>query len=363
MESNTKTFSYTQGALDGISIEGSVLSASGWVVGLEDQVTGLGFECDQMPCVIEDVAFNLPSPDVHQVFPRIPQTESCRFRLTTHLPELPELPVGQGHGHLYSVVPQVGHHRGVPLERILPVNLAIPRPDQSVAVGHGDFLETSFSMLSLFRLIANLTRDARVLDPGCGIGRIAFALFHYLSKNGRYTGFDVSEPAIDLARQIFSKASNFRFEHVGLQNKMYNPKGTIKAAKFTFPFNSGDFDFAVMTSVFTHLLTAETQQYLKEISRTLVSGGSCFATFFVLDEFAKRSVDKRQASLNIAVPIGEGCYVQDKEVPEGAVAYEYRFLSDLIAKAGLIIEAIHWGSWSGRRPYLSYQDIFLLRKP
>lgn len=356
-----RDFSYTYGALDGAVLTDGRVSASGWVVGLEDDIAGLRVESDGDVLTIDEVKFKTPSPDVQQMFPNIRHTGNCRFKVTARLPG--HL-VSSGGARLLSIVPITAEgKRGVPLERIVPLQLAVPRPDQSALVGHGDFIETSFSMLSLFRLVAGLKRDAHILDPGCGIGRIAFGLYHYLDQSGRYTGFDISEKAIELAKSIFPAHSSFSFEHVDLYNTMYNSAATARAADFAFPFPAENFDFIVMTSVFTHLLPDEANHYLREISRTLISGGSCFATFFALDDIAKANLTAKSASLDIVHPLTEGCFVQDRNVPESAVAYDYELLSHMVAEAGLAIEEVHWGLWSAHDPFLSYQDILLLRKP
>jgi SAM-dependent methyltransferase len=355
-----RSFTYTFGALDGVSVDGAVVSASGWVVGLEGDISNLVFECGGPVLVSDAATVNEASPDVFLVHPDLPNTSNCRFHLTA---QLPAESCRKATGMLMSIVPMVGAKRGVPLERIVPLRLPIPRPDQSVTVGQGDFVETSFSMLALFRLVAGLEPHARVLDPGCGIGRIAFALFHYLDDGGRYDGFDVSADSIALARSIFSDSKNFAFQHVDLYNKMYNPAGALRSADFAFPFPAGHFDTVVLTSVFTHMLPDDIRNYLAEIARVLVSGGSCLATYFVLDAIAKENLKSGRATLNIVHPVTDYCFVENPVVPENAVAYDYPALAGMIADAGLCIEQVHWGKWSGRSNFLSYQDVFLLRKP
>jgi SAM-dependent methyltransferase len=143
---------------------------------------------------------------------------------------------------------------------------------------------------------------------------------------------------------------------------MYNQLAETRASDFVFPFPSNNFDFVIMTSVFTHLLPDEVRNYLAEISRTLVSGGRCFATFFALDDVAKANLRSGKASLNIVHELTRDCFVENPEVPENAVAYDYSALSGMIADAGLSVEQVHWGKWSARSKFLSYQDVFLLRK-
>jgi len=49
--------------------------------------------------------------------------------------------------------------------------------------------------------------------------------------------------------------------------------------------------------------------------------------------------------------------------PEAAIAYEESFIHDCYQRNGLLIkQAIHYGSWCGRREFLSYQDIVIANK-
>jgi hypothetical protein len=54
--------------------------------------------------------------------------------------------------------------------------------------------------------------------------------------------------------------------------------------------------------------------------------------------------------------------VKDIALPEDAIAYDIEFISTYIKNVGLIIENIYYGSWSGRKEYLTAQDILIMRK-
>lgn len=354
-----KSFTYTFGALDGISVNHGLVAASGWVIGLEGEITNLNLYCNDELLTVDDAQLNQASPDVFHAHPDLPGTANCRFRLVAKLTDDAQRTEDK---RLLSVVPRSHGRPGIPLERIDPPQLNPPTSDQAIMVGHGDFTETSFSLLSLFRLVANLPKNARVLEPGCGLGRVAYALAHYLEGTGRYDGFDVSEKAIQIAQSIFADSNRTSFQHVDLYNKMYNPSGTIHSRAFTFPFPANHFDFTVLTSVFTHMLPDDVRRFLLEIARTLVAGGQCFATFFALDDLAKINLLAGKTALAIVHPHAEGCFVENPATPENAVAYDYGTLVEMIDVAGLKIEQVHWGKWSGRSRFLSYQDIFLLRK-
>ncbi|HUG60478.1 MAG TPA: hypothetical protein VMP03_01460, partial [Methylomirabilota bacterium] len=58
----------------------------------------------------------------------------------------------------------------------------VPRPPpEAVFVGDGDFLAIGAEYLRYFVEVGGLAPSARVLDIGCGIGRMAAALLPYLS--------------------------------------------------------------------------------------------------------------------------------------------------------------------------------------
>src|SRR5262245_55753272 len=63
-------------------------------------------------------------------------------------------------------------------------------------VGDGDFAAIGREFAGYLRTYAGLSPDHRVLDVGCGIGRIAVPLLDYLSERGSYDGFDIVPRAI-----------------------------------------------------------------------------------------------------------------------------------------------------------------------
>ena len=122
------------------------------------------------------------------------------------------------------------------------------------------------------------------------------------------------------------------------------------------------FDFAILTSVFTHMLAGDMEHYLSEIARTLEAGGRCMITFFLLNSEAAALIKTGRSSIDFKHPLSD-CAISNQKVPEAAVAYEEAFIRGRFAKYKLeIIEPIHYGSWPGRDAFLSYQDIILAVK-
>ena len=229
-------------------------------------------------------------------------------------------------------------------------------------VGPDDFEKAGKEFLDLFIRLGNLQSDERVLDIGCGCGRVALPLTEHLSQTGTYVGMDVTaKPVMWCQKNITPQYPNFQFYHMDLYNKRYNPNGRSLAKDYTFPFDNESFDFIFLTSVFTHLLPADTENYLNQISRLLSQNGRAFITFFLLNDIQQTLASQRKNSIKFI--FGSGPYrMRDESIPESAVAYDEVYLRKLLTQCGLeILGPIHYGTWSGRTDGLSYQDILMVQ--
>jgi SAM-dependent methyltransferase len=244
----------------------------------------------------------------------------------------------------------------------LTVDEMLPPPGLE-DVGGGDLKTVGAAIAAGFRdqPAVGLRPDEKVLDIGCGIGRVAIHLTQYLDEfRGRYEGFDVMKSHVDFcSERITPSYPNFRFTHSDVRNDRYNPAGRIKASSYRFPYDDGTFDFAFATSVFTHLLPDDAKRYLQETARVLRRrGGRFLATFFLLDNEARAAVAAGKNSIGFPHRWASSCYVTNRESPEIAVAYEHDFVRTLFHRAGLRITGdISWGTWSGRSvPWGGFQD-------
>ncbi len=230
-------------------------------------------------------------------------------------------------------------------------------------VGGGDFTKTGERYLSFFVDVCGLAPDDRVLDVGCGVGRMAVPLTGYLSPTGAYRGFDVVKPGIEWCRKaITSRFPHFQFEWVDVYNQTYNPKGKVGAVDFAFPYGDQEFDFVFLTSVFTHMLPNDLEHYTAEIMRVLKSGGSCAITYFLLNEESSRLISRGASRLDFRYEAG-GCLTVDPAAPESAVAYDEASILGLYADTGLVVSRpVHYGSWCGRRGPLRFQDVIVASK-
>ncbi len=224
-------------------------------------------------------------------------------------------------------------------------------------VGGGDFAETGREFLGHFTGLGGLEPGDRVLDIGCGIGRMAIPLTGYLD-GGSYAGFDVGRAMIRWCRRnITPRHPEFEFTWAPIHNAKYNPFGTVSGGEFRFPYPDSSFDFAFATSLFTHLLRDEVRHYLAETARVLRPGGSCLLTFFLLTPRSEAEIAAGRAALAFTHPIDGGA-TTDPGRPEEAVALRADLVREMLADAGLAVrEPLHLGQWANNPEGASYQDI------
>jgi SAM-dependent methyltransferase len=244
------------------------------------------------------------------------------------------------------------------LDRVRGRDDPLVPPRRMDFVGDSDFRATGDEFLGHFVRLADLRPEDRVLDVGCGVGRMARPLAGYLRAPGRYDGFDIVPEGIAWCRRHYAaEHSNFAFHLADVANPHYHPLGRTAARDYRFPFEDDSFDFAFATSVFTHVLEPEADRYLGEMARVVRPGGRLLATFFLLDEGAAR-VQATGGSVPAFVRRDGAAFIGADGVAEEAVAYEERWLRDRSAAHRLTIrEPIHRGSWSGRPKAVSFQDI------
>lgn len=248
-------------------------------------------------------------------------------------------------------------------DAVVPRDYLLPPRRLVNSVGGGDYGEIGREFFRYFIDIAGLKSSYRVLDVGCGCGRMAVPLIPFLSGASEYQGFDIVPAAITWSQShITSRHPRFHFELADIYNKLYNPKGKIKSKDYRFPYADNYFDFTFLTSVFTHMFTDDMERYLSEIARTLKPDGKCMITFFLLNSESKNLIEQGASTLPFRHPL-PGCVTAYPEMPEGAIAFEESFIRQCFAKYQLdLVEPIHFGGWCGRNQRLSYQDIILAVK-
>ncbi len=250
-------------------------------------------------------------------------------------------------------------HAGDAADRVLGRRDALTPPRRlQQLVGDSDFVQTGDEFGALLERLRVLGPEARVLDVGCGAGRIARALAGRLRPPGSYDGFDVMPEAVAWCTQAYRKIRvPFRFAHADIANAVYNPGGAVAATAYRFPYETGAFDLVLATSVFTHLLPETAAHYLAEAARVLAPDGLLFTTWFLL-----RPEPPAGARFRFTRIDDGPAAVADPALPEAAVAYETGWLEAGLAAGGLTLrEPPLLGTWTGGAG-TSFQDLVIARR-
>lgn len=251
---------------------------------------------------------------------------------------------------------------------VAPRPLPFPIPPEHLLLGvgnpDGEFYRVGEDIVERVKRQAGLNPASRVLDIGCGLGRVAWPLARELGPNGSYDGFDAMKDYITWCENgLALDPQRVRFHWFDIYNSVYNPTGTVDGERLVFPWNDGTFTLAIATSLFTHLSAEGTVNYLREIARTLEVGGRVFASFFVLDAESREIMTQRETYPNFATEIEHG-RVADPDSPDVAIAFDAHWLHQVFLSCGFVLEIYTQGRW---RDFVEkkgelYQDLVVARK-
>lgn len=299
----------------------------------------------------------IESPDVARILKR--QTASkCRFVIETGLlpdDRSPDLDI-------VLVRLMVGEKKTTPLLSFPREKITEISDEEALPVGGGSEA-TSSEFLGHFIHLCELQPNEKVLDVGCGMGRIARAVSFYLNDHGLYRGFDIVKDWVDHGNEIISsKCPHFKFDHIDIHNHMYNPSGRISPDQVEFPYEDNTFDLINVSSVFTHMGSPETKRYIGEFSRVLKKGGRVLVTSFQLVPDAMQLIEEGKSDWNITHPRDSSCFVHNPTKPDVAVGFVPDDYFGWFKENELIKDFHANGSWCGRNDYFSYQDISIFSK-
>jgi SAM-dependent methyltransferase len=241
-------------------------------------------------------------------------------------------------------------------------NDALPAPaPESVFVGDGDYRAIGVEYLGHYVRLGELTPSDRILDIGCGIGRMAVPLTQYLDpETAFYEGVDPVNEGIEWCVQNITAAHpHFRFCRVDVAHELYNPGGAIAGNEVVLPFAGSKFDFVTMVSVATHLPADEIAAYAREVMRLLVPGGRLFLTAFLVTAEDLSRPAARPQFLKGEQP---GTWIADPAAPLGAIGFDNGIIQDILGGVGLEIRRVSFGHWRGIES-MHYQDVIVATKP
>lgn len=211
------------------------------------------------------------------------------------------------------------------------------------------------SGVEIFRLILNhlrVTKSDRVLEIGCGTGRIAAPFIKHLGNN--YHGFDNNNYFVDYCRTLGPN-----FQHVDILHEDWNPGGKIDASQVRLPYNDRQFTVVFSFAVFNHLRLNWVQHYLEEISRVLVRGGRIFITLVLATEPKER----RESPPFQFSHRDQFEWYDYKNHPLYNIAFQEKEIRRSCISNGLMItEPIRYGAWNKSPLAINGHDVIIAHK-
>ena len=187
-----------------------------------------------------------------------------------------------------------------------------------------------------------LSTSSRLLDWGCGAGRLAVGIVEKMGRIDQYHGVDIQAHLVEWAQRHLGDRPGFTFTHVDLANPRYNPGGSHER---TIPGATSDYDGFYAYSVFSHLMAEDTAAYLGEVARLLKPGGRAFVTAFVEDDVPDEEEN----------PKGYGPL--EWSGPLHCVRFERQFFEGMVREAGLEVDSLEHGQETDG------QSLYVLRRP
>lgn len=215
-----------------------------------------------------------------------------------------------------------------------------PFPDKEI------YLRIGKNQAEKFIQLTGAKKNSRILDLGCGCGRLAIHFIELLDGIGTYIGIDASRELLDwCSSKISPDWPNFEFHRVNIYNGAYNDKGSMQPREFKIPFGDSSFDIIYAVSLFTHMRFDDMVYYLREIYRVLKKDGKFLSTYLLLNDGSLQAISKKESHFNLIYQVGEHSRTFSEKCPEEGIGHDEHELMRTYDEIGLRASLIEYGSW------------------
>jgi SAM-dependent methyltransferase len=215
-------------------------------------------------------------------------------------------------------------------------------------------------------------RSLRIIDFGCGFGKLAPVSTFFTHPDGVYIGIDIRSDCIEACERQYAHLPRVEFHKSEDYNSMYSEERSDELRRSTpqhdWPAKPGSIDLVTAISVFTHLQEEQALHYFRQIHGVLKPNGVAMLTFHIVEEPRKApkfsSANKPHLldlfDFRTALPPSQNFFTSRPLVPEDAIAVNDAGLKSLIGDRFDLVSIIRGSTTGGEDPF--FQDIVILRK-
>ena len=199
------------------------------------------------------------------------------------------------------------------------------------------FVESGVAEAHRLRDVCGLDSETRMLEIGCGAGRLPIGQLESGVIPHSYMGLEVQARHVAwCARQLGSRDARYRFVHVDARNERYNPGGSEGAA---YPVADASVDLVYAYSVVSHMDSDEVRSHLSEIKRVMRQEGIASVTAFIEAGVEDEEINPADGARSWSGPLH-------------CVRFSDEFFARLVEEAGLSIKGIGRGKATDGQSYV-----------
>jgi len=219
----------------------------------------------------------------------------------------------------------------------------------------------------------NQNESSKIIDFGCGHGKLAPVSVFFTHSEGEYLGIDINESYISYCRRKYVRLPRVKFHVSKDYNPLYSPErqsavGGSRSYGEDWPVAANSIDVVIAVSVFTHLQEADAFGYVNKIYTVLKPDALAMLTCHIVEEprkqpgFVFRYNPFLVSLFKFATPLPSSYnwFTSNPELPESGIAMNMTGLNNLIQGKFKIELMVRGSATGGNDPFP--QDVVVLRK-
>jgi SAM-dependent methyltransferase len=259
------------------------------------------------------------------------------------------------------------HPTATPAESIAPPLLGdlIFNPSDNRPLGGLNYYSSTFNesgqaLVNFLITLCNLSSGKRILDIGCGTGRLISPLINIINP-ALYHGLEINSRYLNICRE---KHKTCKFTHLDLKHDEYNPSGTIDPYEFEYPYPDRSFDVICAFGVYNHNRTKAIMQSLRSVSRLLKPKAIFICTILLLNQNSMTLINNGKTNKP---------FVLKHKSDDGWAQFDHRPLLNIatsemavrrvcIQSRMMLSEPIRYGHWISHPHALNTHDVLVAVK-